>query len=107
MKIITKVPNNPGRHRPHLGSGPKNLRIYRSTPGSSHQSQTPGADPRVAALTPEAHGTPQNSTPFALGRKRMLGAMLASTFHEVGVSLILTTNLRDFTVLGDFVCVAP
>lgn len=42
-----------------------------------------------------------------LGRKRILDTMLASTFSEAGVASILTTNSRDFTVLGDFVCVTP
>lgn len=42
-----------------------------------------------------------------LGRKRILDTMLASTFREAGVSSILTTNSRDFTVLGGFVCVIP
>ena len=42
-----------------------------------------------------------------LGRKRILDTLLASTFREAAVSSILTTNSRDFTVLGDFVCVTP
>jgi len=58
-------------------------------------------------FAPEAHGTPQSSPPFAPGRKRILGTLLASTFREAAVSSILTTNSRDFTVLGDFVCVTP
>ena len=42
-----------------------------------------------------------------LGRKRILDTLLASTFREAAVSSILTTNSRDFTVLGDFDCVTP
>ena len=42
-----------------------------------------------------------------LGRKRILDTLLASTFREVGVSSILTTNSRDFSVLGDFTCLTP
>jgi hypothetical protein len=42
-----------------------------------------------------------------LGRKRILDTLLASPFLEVGVSLILTTNSRDFSVLGDFTWVTP
>lgn len=42
-----------------------------------------------------------------LGRKRILDTLLASTYREAGVQSILTTNSRDFTVLGDFVCVTP
>jgi predicted nucleic acid-binding protein len=44
---------------------------------------------------------------YRLGRKRILDTLLASTFREAGVQSILTTNSRDFTVLGDFVCVTP
>ena len=42
-----------------------------------------------------------------LGRKRILDTMLATTFREAGIVFIFTTNSRDFTVLGDFVCVTP
>lgn len=41
------------------------------------------------------------------GRKRILDTLLASTFREAAVTSILTTNSRDFTVLGGFVCVTP
>lgn len=42
-----------------------------------------------------------------LGRKRILDTLLASTFREAGVSSILIANSRDFTVLGNFVCLIP
>lgn len=42
-----------------------------------------------------------------LGRKRILDTLLASTFREAGVQSILTTNSRDFTILGGFNCVTP
>jgi predicted nucleic acid-binding protein len=42
-----------------------------------------------------------------LGRKRILDTLLASTFREAGIQSILTTNARDFAVLGGFVCVVP
>ena len=42
-----------------------------------------------------------------LGRKRILDTMLVSTFYKAGVRSILTTDSRDFTVLGDFICVTP
>ncbi|WP_395734497.1 PIN domain-containing protein [Prosthecobacter sp.] len=42
-----------------------------------------------------------------LGRKRILDTLLASTFREAGIQSILTTNARDFAVLGAFVCVVP
>ncbi len=42
-----------------------------------------------------------------LGRKRILDTLLASTFREAGIIFILTTNARDFEVLGEFVCIIP
>ena len=42
-----------------------------------------------------------------LGRKRILDTMLAATFRAEQISSILTTNARDFAVLGGFVCVTP
>jgi predicted nucleic acid-binding protein len=42
-----------------------------------------------------------------LGRKRILDTMLASAFREANISSLLTTNSRDFTVLGGFNCVTP
>jgi len=42
-----------------------------------------------------------------LGRKRILDTLLALTFREAGVQSILTTNVRDFAVMGGFVCVVP
>lgn len=42
-----------------------------------------------------------------LGRKRILDTLLAATFHEAGIQSVLTTNSRDFTVLGSFVCLTP
>lgn len=42
-----------------------------------------------------------------LGRKRILDTLLASTFREAGIQSILTTNARDFAVLGGFDCVVP
>ncbi|MBX7209146.1 MAG: hypothetical protein K1X78_12585 [Verrucomicrobiaceae bacterium] len=42
-----------------------------------------------------------------LGRKRILDTMLAATFRAEQISSVLTTNARDFAVLGGFVCVTP
>jgi predicted nucleic acid-binding protein len=42
-----------------------------------------------------------------LGRKRILDTMLAATFREEQISSVLTTNAKDFAVLGGFVCVTP
>ncbi|MEO0415126.1 MAG: PIN domain-containing protein [Verrucomicrobiota bacterium] len=39
---------------------------------------------------------------YKLGRKRLLDTMLAATFHQLGVSKILTNNGRDYKVLGQF-----
>lgn len=43
----------------------------------------------------------------ALGRKRLLDTLLAATYENAGISSLLTTNARDFTVFGCFQCVAP
>jgi predicted nucleic acid-binding protein len=42
-----------------------------------------------------------------LGRKRILDTLLAASFREAGIHSILTTNERDFTVLGGFQCIVP
>ncbi len=42
-----------------------------------------------------------------LGRKRILDTMLAATFRAEQITSVLTTNARDFAVLGGFVCVTP
>ena len=44
---------------------------------------------------------------YQLGRKRILDTMLASTFREASIHSILTTNARDFSVMGGFVCITP
>jgi predicted nucleic acid-binding protein len=43
----------------------------------------------------------------ALGRKRLLDTLLAATYESAGISSLLTTNARDFSVFGCFQCVAP
>ena len=42
-----------------------------------------------------------------LGRKRILDTQLASIFQVAGIASILTTNARDFNVLGSFACITP
>jgi predicted nucleic acid-binding protein len=42
-----------------------------------------------------------------LGRKRILDTMLAATYRDAGIDSLLTTNPRDFTILGGFHCVTP
>lgn len=44
---------------------------------------------------------------FSLGRKRLLDTMLAATYHQLGISSILTTNPADFSVFGAFTCITP
>jgi len=44
---------------------------------------------------------------FSLGRKRLLDALMASTYHQVSVDTMLTTNPGDFAVFGVFRCVTP
>jgi predicted nucleic acid-binding protein len=43
----------------------------------------------------------------SLGRKRLLDTLLAATYRECGISSLLTTNPRDFQILGGFICIAP
>ena len=40
-----------------------------------------------------------------LGRKRVLDALLAGTFHTAGISSVLTLNPADFAVFPEFSCV--
>ena len=44
---------------------------------------------------------------FALGRKRLLDTLLASTYSQAAVQSLLTTNPSDFSVFGCFTCVVP
>jgi predicted nucleic acid-binding protein len=44
---------------------------------------------------------------FSLGRKRLLDTLLAATYHEAGIHLLLTTNPADFGVFGVFTCITP
>ena len=39
---------------------------------------------------------------YQLGRKRLLDALLAATFHRAGVKRLVTNNERDFKVFGCF-----
>ena len=42
-----------------------------------------------------------------LGRKRILDTMLAATYRDAGINSLLTTNAKDFAILGGFLCVTP
>ena len=44
---------------------------------------------------------------FSLGRKRLLDTLLATTYLQVGVRSLLTTNPSDFAVFGTFACITP
>jgi hypothetical protein len=44
---------------------------------------------------------------FSLGRKRLLDTLLASTYRQVGIHSLLTTNPADFAIFGTFVCITP
>jgi predicted nucleic acid-binding protein len=44
---------------------------------------------------------------FSLGRKRLLDALLAATYHRAGISSLLTTNPSDFAVFSVFSCITP
>jgi predicted nucleic acid-binding protein len=41
----------------------------------------------------------------SLGRKRILDTLLAATYWSAGITSLLTTNVNDFTILGEFQCV--
>jgi predicted nucleic acid-binding protein len=43
----------------------------------------------------------------SLGRKRLLDTLLAATYHETGVTHILTLNPTDFDILGGITSVVP
>jgi predicted nucleic acid-binding protein len=43
----------------------------------------------------------------SLGRKRLLDTLLAATYSQAGITAVLTTNPRDFTIFGCFQCVTP
>lgn len=40
-----------------------------------------------------------------LGRKRLLDTLLAATYHEAGITQVLTLNPTDFDLFGVFTCV--
>ena len=42
-----------------------------------------------------------------LGRKRILDTLLAATYRNAGIKSLLTTNPRDFAILGGFQCTVP
>lgn len=42
-----------------------------------------------------------------LGRKRLLDTLLAATYREANIHSLITTNARDFGVLGGFTCIVP
>ena len=42
-----------------------------------------------------------------LGRKRLLDAMLGTTYYSNGVPSIVSTNARDFAIFGCFEIVLP
>lgn len=46
-------------------------------------------------------------TAHRLGRKRVLDTLLAAAYRSAGITSLLTTNARDFTVYGGFICLAP
>lgn len=37
-----------------------------------------------------------------LGRKRLLDTLLAATYHEAGITRVVTSNARDYRVFGVF-----
>ncbi len=94
----------------HVVTDPKRFTQPLTMEAALERAELWWESPEVDQLSPEALSI---RTFFAwmrqhrLGRKRILDTLLASTFREAGIRSILTTNSRDFTVLGDFECVAP
>ena len=41
------------------------------------------------------------------GRKRLLDTLLAATYRNAGINSLVTTNAKDFGVLGGFTCIVP
>lgn len=46
-------------------------------------------------------------TAHRLGRTRVLDTLLAAAYRNAGITSLLTTKARDFTVFGEFTCIAP
>lgn len=44
---------------------------------------------------------------YALGRKRLLDTMLASTYHAHGIRSILSSNSSDYAIFGCFTITSP
>jgi predicted nucleic acid-binding protein len=42
-----------------------------------------------------------------LGRKRILDTLLAATYQSAGINSLLTTDAKDFAMLGGFQCITP
>jgi hypothetical protein len=54
-----------------------------------------------------SHQTLQWMRKFNLGRKRILDTYLAAVLHAAGVKRLLTSNPKDFALLGVFEIVTP
>lgn len=61
----------------------------------------------VFPIDPTAQQFFQWLNQFLLGRKRLLDTLLAATYHQAGITSILTTNAPDFNVFGVFQCIEP
>ena len=94
----------------HVVTDPKRFTQPLTMKSALERAEIWWKSPEVDQLSSDAFSIP---TFFAwmsqhrLGRKRILDTMLAATFHEAGIQSILTTNSRDFSILGSFVCVKP
>ncbi len=94
----------------HIVSDPKRFAAPLTMEAALERAQLWWESPEVDQLGTDAFSVGTFFTwmrQHRLGRKRILDTMLAATFHEAGIQSVLTTNSRDFTVLGHFVCLTP
>ena len=94
----------------HVVSDPKRFSQPLTMDAALSRAEAWWLTPEVVQLGPSLSGTDTFFTwmrAHRLGRKRILDTMLAANFHAAGINSILTTNAKDFTVLGGFHCITP
>ena len=94
----------------HVVTDPKRFTEPLTMEAAIERAEVWWNSPEVETLAPEGEAVRQFFVwmrAFRLGRKRILDTLLATTFREAGITSILTTNARDFAVLGGFVCLTP
>ena len=94
----------------HVVTDPKRFTEPLTMEAAIERAEVWWNSPEVDPLAPEGEAVRQFFAwmrAFRLGRKRVLDTLLAATFHEAGIASVLTTNARDFAVLGGFACITP